>query len=138
MIFRTFLNKKKYIEVVKGEGINLFSKKGKKYTDQTGGVTGHAILGWGNKKVINSINKHFECVKILNIGTNKRPVTPRQNTKFLSNFEIRSFLLSFCNTEGLSIFPFTLNERYIRGTTAQTNDGIKISTIILSLTYCLA
>ena len=60
MIFRTFLNKKKYIEVVKGEGINLFSKKGKKYTDLTGGVTGHAILGWGNKKVINSINKQIK------------------------------------------------------------------------------
>ena len=60
MIFRTFLNKKEYIEVVKGKGINLFSNTGKKYTDLTGGITGHAILGWGNKKVISSINKQIK------------------------------------------------------------------------------
>ncbi len=60
MIFRTFLDKKHYIDVVKAEGINLYSKSGKKFIDLTGGITGHAILGWGNKKVISSIKKQTD------------------------------------------------------------------------------
>ena len=57
MLLKTFLGKKKYIKVAKANGIYIFSSDGKKFTDLTGGITGHAILGWGNKKVIASINK---------------------------------------------------------------------------------
>ncbi len=47
---------KKQILISKGRGIYLFSKK-KKYTDLTSGYTGHAILGWGNRKILNAISK---------------------------------------------------------------------------------
>ncbi len=47
---------KKQIFISKGKGIYLFSKK-KKYTDLTSGYTGHAILGWGNRKILNAISK---------------------------------------------------------------------------------
>ena len=60
MLFRTFINKKHYIEVSKAKGINIYSKSGKKYTDLTGGITGHAILGWGNKKIISSVNNQIK------------------------------------------------------------------------------
>ena len=59
MLFRTFLKKKKYIEVIRADGIDLYSKNKKKYHDLTGGITGHAILGWNNKKIITSIKKQI-------------------------------------------------------------------------------
>ncbi len=45
------------IKIKDAKGIYLYSSSNKKYTDLTGGVTGHAILGWGEKKIINAINK---------------------------------------------------------------------------------
>tara|TARA_B100000963_G_scaffold29270_1_gene21708 strand:- start:34554 stop:35876 length:1323 start_codon:yes stop_codon:yes gene_type:complete len=44
------------IKITKAKGIYLYSSK-KKYTDLTGGITGHAILGWGNQNIINGISK---------------------------------------------------------------------------------
>ncbi len=51
----TFL-KKKNIKIVKAKDIFLYSQN-KKFVDLTGGYTGHAILGWGNKAIINAIKK---------------------------------------------------------------------------------
>ena len=38
------------IKIKDAKGIYLYSASNKKYTDLTAGVTGHAILGWGEKK----------------------------------------------------------------------------------------
>lgn len=46
----------------RGKGIYLFDKKGNKFTDLTGGFTGHALLGWGNKIIINSIKKQLNKI----------------------------------------------------------------------------
>ena len=45
------------IKIKDAKGIYLYSASNKKYTDLTAGVTGHAILGWGEKKIINAINR---------------------------------------------------------------------------------
>ncbi len=51
-LLKTFLLKKTPNLIInKGKGIYLFSNTGKKYTDLTGGYTGHAILGWSDKNV---------------------------------------------------------------------------------------
>ena len=54
----TFL-KKKNIKIVKAKDIFLYSQN-KKFVDLTGGYTGHAILGWGNKAIINAIKKQSQ------------------------------------------------------------------------------
>ena len=51
----TFFNKN-LPEIKKGRGIYLYEKSGTRLTDLTGGSTGHAILGWGNKSINNSIS----------------------------------------------------------------------------------
>ena len=53
-LLKTFLNQKN-IEIKKADGIYFYDSKGKKYTDLTGGYTGHAILGWGNKEIQKAI-----------------------------------------------------------------------------------
>lgn len=40
--------------IIRGKGVYLFTKK-QKYLDLTSGLTGTSILGWGNKKIENSI-----------------------------------------------------------------------------------
>ncbi len=50
-------HKFKKIQIKKAKGIYLYSNLNKKYTDLTGGITGHSILGWGDNKIINAINK---------------------------------------------------------------------------------
>ena len=60
-LLKTFLRKQKEnISITKGKGIYLYSNKGRKYTDLTAGSTGHALLGWGNKEVINAINNQIK------------------------------------------------------------------------------
>lgn len=61
MILRTFLNKNKYLTITSGKGIYIFSRR-KRFTDLTSGMTGHAILGWSNKKIIKAI--HDQAKKI--------------------------------------------------------------------------
>ena len=54
-LLNTFANKKK-LKILKADHIYLYDYKKIKYTDLTGGYTGHAILGWNNQKVIKAIN----------------------------------------------------------------------------------
>lgn len=51
---KTFLNENLSDEILRGTGTYLYSKK-KKYLDLTGGLTGHAILGWSNPKIVKAI-----------------------------------------------------------------------------------
>jgi len=66
-LLRTFLNESAPPVVEKGEGIYLHMKDGKKYLDTTGGFTAHAILGWSQPAVIESIKQqankitHIDC-----------------------------------------------------------------------------
>jgi adenosylmethionine-8-amino-7-oxononanoate aminotransferase len=55
-LLSTFFNKKK-ISIKNAKGIYFYTKSGKKITDLTSGYTGHAILGWGNKKILEAISK---------------------------------------------------------------------------------
>jgi adenosylmethionine-8-amino-7-oxononanoate aminotransferase len=57
----TFFNKN-LPEIKKGRGIYLYEKSGTRLTDLTGGSTGHAILGWGNKSINNSIVKQLNNI----------------------------------------------------------------------------
>ena len=43
-------------------GYELFLENGEKYLDITSGFSGHAIIGWGNKDVINSITKQLQKI----------------------------------------------------------------------------
>lgn len=45
-----------------GNGYELFLENGEKYLDITSGFSGHAIIGWGNKDVINSITKQLQKI----------------------------------------------------------------------------
>lgn len=58
-LLKTFLNNTKNIKVSKAKGIKIYSTNKKVYTDFTGGLTGHAILGWGNKKIIDKIKQQI-------------------------------------------------------------------------------
>ena len=58
-LLKTFLNNTKNIKVNRASGIKIYSSNKKVYTDFTGGLTGHAILGWGNKKIINKIKQQI-------------------------------------------------------------------------------
>ena len=63
-LLRSFkLNKDEII--TKGDGINLFTKKGKKYLDTTSGLTGTSILGWGNLKVEQSIISQLRKIPLI-------------------------------------------------------------------------
>ena len=53
-LLSTFLKK---INIKSAKGIYLYTKSGKIITDLTAGYTGHAILGWGNKKILQAISK---------------------------------------------------------------------------------
>lgn len=51
-------------EVVKGEGVYLYTKK-KKYLDSTSGLTGTAILGWSNKQVEQAIVNQLKKICLI-------------------------------------------------------------------------
>ena len=48
-------------EIIKGVGMNLYTKK-KKYFDMTSGLTGTSILGWSNPTVNLAINKQIKKI----------------------------------------------------------------------------
>jgi adenosylmethionine-8-amino-7-oxononanoate aminotransferase len=60
-LLNTFFNTN-LINISRGKGIYLFDKSGNKYVDLTGGFTGHAILGWGNKKIVNAIKQQLNKI----------------------------------------------------------------------------
>ena len=45
--------------IIRGKGPYLYTKKDK-YFDTTSGLTGTAILGWSNKKVVSAIEKQLK------------------------------------------------------------------------------
>ena len=58
-------NYQKYLlesPIIRGKGVYLFTKNKKKYFDSTGGMTGSITLGWGNKKIENSIYKQLKNI----------------------------------------------------------------------------
>ena len=57
----TFFNKN-LTSIKNGKGIYLTDVKKNVYTDLTGGFTGHAILGWGNKDITQAIKKQLNKI----------------------------------------------------------------------------
>mgnify|MGYP003947701043 CR=1 FL=1 len=51
--------------IVKARGINLYTNKKKKYLDSTSGLTGTSILGFGNKKIENSIITQLKKIPLI-------------------------------------------------------------------------
>ena len=63
---QTFLNKKKNLEeVVYGKNSYLYTKKNR-YLDLTGGLTGHAILGWSNPSIEEEIKLQLKKIMTIN------------------------------------------------------------------------
>jgi adenosylmethionine-8-amino-7-oxononanoate aminotransferase len=58
-LFRVFFDKEPPI-IVKGEGVYLFSKDGKKFLDMTAGGTSYAILGWNYPKVNKAMKQQID------------------------------------------------------------------------------
>ena len=58
-LLQTFLNKKN-LKISKCKGIYFYDFRGNKYTDLTGGYTGHAILGWNNNKILTGIKRQLK------------------------------------------------------------------------------
>lgn len=50
------------LEVESGNGLYLKGSDGKSYFDASSGVTGHSILGYGNREIISSITEQVEKV----------------------------------------------------------------------------
>ena len=61
-LLHTFLNEPIPEFVSHGNGYNLFLENGEQYLDMTSGFSGHAIIGWGNKTVINSITEQLNKI----------------------------------------------------------------------------
>ena len=47
--------------IIRGKGVHLFTKE-KRYLDLTSGLTGTSILGWGNKRIENSIKDQLKKI----------------------------------------------------------------------------
>ena len=60
-LLKTYLNQKLNEEILYGEGSYLITKKNR-YLDLTGGLTGHAILGWTNPTVDREIIKQLKKI----------------------------------------------------------------------------
>ncbi len=60
-VLPTFLKKKKLPEIISGSG-NYLNIGNFKYLDLTGGLTGHAILGWSNPSVEKGIIKQIKKI----------------------------------------------------------------------------
>lgn len=58
----TFFDGLKKKTIRNGKGIYVYDSKGVKYTDLTAGQTGHALLGWSNKKIIKDINSQLNKI----------------------------------------------------------------------------
>ena len=59
-ILKNFFNLKSLLKVKETSGCHVYLKNGRKILDLTGGINSHAILGYGNKKVINAIKKQAD------------------------------------------------------------------------------
>ena len=64
--------------------IYIYSKN-KKYTDLTSGMTGHTILGWSNKKIINSIYEQSKKIGHIDYKNYIDPNREKLAKKILSN-----------------------------------------------------
>lgn len=76
--------KKKKLIINTAKGIYLYSGK-KKITDLTAGSTGHAILGWGNKKIINGIKNQAKKYCHIDYKTYIDPNREKLSKLLLSN-----------------------------------------------------
>jgi len=61
-LLKTFPNRKFDANIVKAKDIFVYTNKNKKLMDMTGGFTGHAILGWGVKKIEQAIQTQLKKV----------------------------------------------------------------------------
>ena len=61
-ILRTFPNDPIPQAISHGEGLYLHTQKGDRFLDLTSGFTGHSVLGWGNKRIINSIAEQLNKI----------------------------------------------------------------------------
>ena len=72
--------------IVRGNGLFLFTNKGKKYLDATSGLTGTSILGWGNKKIEDAINDQLKKIALIDykyfIDANREKVSKKILTGF--------------------------------------------------------
>ena len=59
-ILKNFFNLNSLLKVKKTSACYFHLKNGRKILDLTGGINSHAILGYGNKQVINSIKKQAD------------------------------------------------------------------------------
>ena len=80
----TFFDKN-LTSIKSGKGIYLFTKNRNKLTDLTAGATGHAILGWSNKKVIEKIIKQLKKISHIDYKYFKDENRTLLANKILSN-----------------------------------------------------
>ena len=59
-ILKNFFNNSSLPKVRKTNGCNIFLNNGRKILDLTAGINSHAIIGYGNKKVIAAIKKQAD------------------------------------------------------------------------------
>ena len=60
--FKTFPNQNHQEQIVSALGLNFLNASGEKYVDLTSGLTGHAVLGWGDKDIIDSIYTQLNTI----------------------------------------------------------------------------
>lgn len=57
--FRTFPADPELETLAYGEGCHLITASGRKILDLTAGITGHAVYGWGNRRIVEAINSQL-------------------------------------------------------------------------------
>ena len=80
----TFFDKN-LTSIKSGKGIYLYTKNKDKLTDLTAGTTGHAILGWSNKRVIEKIIKQLKKISHIDYKYFKDENRTLLANKILSN-----------------------------------------------------
>lgn len=98
-LLKTFFDKK-LLTFTKAKGIYLYTAKNEKYTDLTGGSTGHAILGWSNKKIINDVHVQLKKFGHLDYKNFNDPNREKLAELLLSNSKIKLNKVFFVGSSG--------------------------------------